>query len=413
MSPQIFILFSFSQDHFDRDIWSGMQFSPKITVNDFLLSRPSLQLYPVLRLMARRLKTDRRHRARCRSNLKIADKWKKNEFLSAPSDACFDIVAGPIGDASGLGRAARYEIAHLNTTFPPKMVIDTTKDQPGEILHRIFAGSLAAPKSIFFIGQPDTYERTLSYFPLGFLDQSWRVGHLVWEMPRFPKQWKFLNSILHRFQTPSLFSATAISSGLDLPCEISPYKVKLPPPSSLTKTRLGIEESAFLGVSIMDLRSCPARKNPLAHLHAWKMAFGNDVAFQLLIKAQFTKSTAYIRQQMLQLAGQNIRLIEGRWSDEDIAALFYLCDVYLSLHRAEGFGLTIREALEAGAATVTTNWSGPTDYLQEFPKAFPVPYSLQPYRDVFRHYEGEDLYWAEPELVPAVNHLKYLSQVSS
>lgn len=372
--------------------------------------REKLPGYPWIKLLAHRFKSTKRSYQRALLNKHIASVWKKDPSLSPPASNFFDVIAGPISDQNGLGRSARYDIDHLNTTRPPATIIDTAKSDPGEILARIRNGSLPAPKNLLLLGQPDTYAQTLSFFPPDFIAKSWRVGHLVWEMPYFPQEWKFLEAILHSFKTPSRYSAAAISSGLNLPYEVTPYKVKLTEPSQLSRQQLGFRSEIFIGLAIMDLRSCPARKNPLAHINVWKMAFGEDPNYQLLIKAQFTKTTSLERRSLLARMGKNVQIIEGRLTDADISALFRMSDVYLSLHRAEGFGLTIKEALESGVPTIATNWSAPAEYLTGYDHAFPLPYKMTPYRDALRHYRPKKLFWAEADLMAAADKLKELAR---
>ncbi|RUP08767.1 MAG: glycosyltransferase [Hyphomicrobium sp.] len=374
--------------------------------------REKLPGYPWIKLLAHRIKSSRRLHTRSLTNKKIASTWNKDPNLSPPIDDFFDIVAGPIGDENGLGRSARYDLNHLNANGPQPTIVDTTKCDPDELLRKIRNGSLAPPRKLLLLGQPDTYARTLSYLPPDFIARSWRVGHLVWEMPYFPQEWKFLEAVLHCFRTPSKYSAAAITSGLNLPCEVTPHKVQLTEPSQLSRAQIGLREDAFVGLAIMDLRSCPARKNPMAHINAWKLAFGDDPNFKLLIKAQFTKTTLLTRSSILRRLGKNIQLIEGRLTDADISTLFRMSDVYLSLHRAEGFGLTIKEALEAGVPTIATNWSAPAEYLNDYAHAFPLPYRMTPYRDMLRHYQSEGLYWAEADFVAAANILKTLADAN-
>ncbi|MBS0268404.1 MAG: glycosyltransferase [Proteobacteria bacterium] len=374
--------------------------------------REKLPGYPWIRLLAHRIKSSRRVHTRSLSNKKIASTWNKDPTLSPPTDDFFDIIAGPIGDENGLGRSARYDLDYLNANGPPATIVDTTKSDPGELLRKIRSGRLAPPRSLLLLGQPDTYARTLTYLPPDFIARSWRVGNLVWEMPYCPQEWKFLEAVLHSFRTPSRYSAAAISSGLGLPSDVTPHKVKLTEPSGLSRAQMGLRKDAFVGLAIMDLRSCPARKNPMAHINAWKLAFGNDPNFQLLIKAQFTKTTLLTRGSMLRQLEKNVQLIEGRLTDADISALYRMSDVYLSLHRAEGFGLTIKEALETGVPTIATNWSAPAEYLNDYDHAFPLPFRMTPYRDILRHYRSDGLYWAEANVIAAAEILKSLAHAN-
>ena len=160
-------------------------------------------------------------------------------------------------------------------------------------------------------------------------------------------------------------------------------------------------------MAIMDLSSCPERKNPLAHVKAWKLSFGNDPSAHLLMKVRFSKHTQYARKELIEEIGsaRNITLTEANFSDHGMSAFQKMADVYLSLHRAEGYGLNIHEMLEIGTPVIATGWSGNMDYMPYYRNAISVPYKLIPYSDPTFHYRGERLIWAEADIEAAANAL--------
>jgi glycosyltransferase involved in cell wall biosynthesis len=323
-----------------------------------------------------RRKQRRRYQRRLAEGDALARTWPKK-------CAEFDPLArlrfvGDTETINGLSRAYRYEVRRQIRKH------GTTHADSNQVL---------------ILGQPWDYPRLLADAPDWFHD-SYRIGLWVWELDQFPGDWKFALDIVHEIWTPSLFSANALRRGTDLPVRVVPHAVDCPEVSPLSRTEFGVREDQFLGLAIMDLAACPDRKNPLAHVRAWTLAFGNDTSCHLLMKVRFKKNTTFARRELLREIGRakNITLVEQVFSDRDMAAFQRMADVYLSLHRAEGYGLNIHEMLELGVPTLATAWSGNMDYMGRYPHSVPVPYELVPYKDRTFAYQGADLAWAEPDI---------------
>ena len=106
-------------------------------------------------------------------------------------------------------------------------------------------------------------------------------------------------------------------------------------------------------------------------------------------------------------SARNITLIESILRAEDMAALLASADIILSLHRSEGFGLVLAEAMQLGKVVVATNWSGNVDFMTR-ENSCPVGYRLVPAHDPQNTYEHPKLLWAEPDLTEAIHLLKTL-----
>ena len=190
--------------------------------------------------------------------------------------------------------------------------------------------------------------------------------------------WGFAFEIVHEIWTPSSFSAKAIQQAGNVPVKVVPHAVSVPDVEPMPRARWGVRDDQFLGMAVMDLSSCPARKNPLAHVRAWKLAFGDDPDVHLIMKVKFSNGTAFAREELMrEIEGaSNITLTEALFSDLRIAAFQRMADVYISLHRAEGYGLNIHEMLEMGKPVVATGWSGNMDFMPLYPRAIAVPTNL-------------------------------------
>lgn len=352
----------------------------------------------------------RRRKRFIRQGEEIAARWKKSASARRTTGGV-TLVVGPISDTNGLGRAARYELDRLRRECARLQVVDVRHETAESIQRRIAEGDLVPPDTLIVLAQPDNYKLVFPLFQPEFLAQAWRIGQLVWEMQYCPAEWMFVGNLLHEFWSPSRFSAEAIAGGLGLPYEIRPHPVIIPNVPPMERSRFGVAPDDFLGLAIMDLRACPDRKNPLAHVEAWKLAFGRNPTCKLLMKVRFQKRTQIVRQELLELTGdyENISLVEDVFTDNEVTAFQKMGDVYLSLHRSEGFGLNIAEALEIGLPVLATAWSAPVEYMPNYKNAVPIPARQVLYRDYLRTYSSrKKLTWAEPNIHYAAMMLRKL-----
>lgn len=214
-----------------------------------------------------------------------------------------------------------------------------------------------------------------------------------------PEDWRFAEALVHEVWTPSEFCAETFRRSLSVPVKVVPHAVTVPPnPGIDMRARLGIPEDAFMGLAIMDIRSCPERKNPWAHVRAWRNAHGNADNCILVMKLRVSRHTRVVLKELNELIGgaSNIRVLTEDMSADEIAALHRAADLYLSLHRSEGFGLNIYEALLLGKRVVATDWSANAEYGPRFPNYVGVPFRLVPYCDWTGHYADQDFLWADP-----------------
>jgi hypothetical protein len=319
-----------------------------------------------------------------------ARRYKKIDRVFDPSATLVAIVK--TDGVSGLARAYRYELSRR--------------------LDGIDSGHMQASGSTFLIlGQPRSYRKLLKNPPDGF-DAGYRIGFWVTEFEKIPPDWRFAFDIVHEIWTPSHFCAQAIRSQTDLPVKVVPYAVSIPDVPGMDRMLFGLRSDQFLGLAIMDLRTCPERKNPIGHVRAWRRAFGDDPGAHLLMKVRFGRRSRFVKDQLLGEIGDatNISLTEAVFDALNMTAFQKMADVYLSLHRSEGYGLNIREMLEIGVPTIATGWSGNVDFMPLYPHAVSIPFSFVPYSEPTFHYEGDNLRWADADLDAAAEALSRIRQ---
>jgi glycosyltransferase involved in cell wall biosynthesis len=253
---------------------------------------------------------------------------------------------------------------------------------------------------IFHSGGPQTASLIGSVLPAAA--RAWRIGYWAWELPDPPQGWRQCSDTIDEVWTPSRFSRDSLMRLLPKPVEVVPHYLPTEPRRLRDRTR------PFTVLAMADTRSSLARKNPVGAVQAFVEAFGDSADARLLLKltgpdeavGAFTAALGTLLQR------SNIEILRAHLDDAGLAALYARADVLLSLHRAEGFGLPMLEALARGIPVVATAWSGNTDFTHSS-NSVAVPYRLVPVEDPAAIYSGSS--WAEPDIAAAAAGLRRLA----
>ena len=182
-----------------------------------------------------------------------------------------------------------------------------------------------------------------------------------WELGRIPTEWLKLASRFDEIWSPSSFVASAFAENFDRPVRLVRQPVRLPaaPPAP----RSGRDTLRLF--TYLDFDSYGTRKNPTAVVNVFQAAFKptqRDV--ELIIKVRGADDRG-LRKWLSRTAGadRRIRVIDRTFNRTQMDELMASCDVFVSLHRSEGFGFGPAEALAAGKAVVATNYGGTTDFI--------------------------------------------------
>ncbi|MEI6701376.1 MAG: glycosyltransferase, partial [Actinomycetota bacterium] len=179
---------------------------------------------------------------------------------------------------------------------------------------------------------------------------------------------------------------------------------------------LGISPSTLVVLVSFDARSVANRKNPLGAIEAFRRAFGPDSAEAVLIVKAHSLSDdeVYANKLRAELAAVNGVLIDQPIADQEFTDLLGASDIYLSLHRCEGFGLGMAEAMLLGKPVVATGFSGNRTFMN-LGNSCLVGYTVRPLdaADLALHPDQMDAYdlgslWAEPDLDQAASWLRLL-----
>lgn len=194
----------------------------------------------------------------------------------------------------------------------------------------------------------------------------YNIGYWLWELEEFPDEWIPCFQCLDEIWAPSEFICDAIRKKTTLPVRCMPYYVDVHIGTIYDRKHFGIPEDKFLYLMMYDQSSCMERKNPIGVLNAFKMAFekeNENVGLVIKINNPTPESRKQIRSVLDGYT--NVYLIEETLSRDEVNSLTKCVDVVVSLHRAEGFGLVLAEAMLLGTPTVATNWSSNTEFMNE------------------------------------------------
>ena len=176
----------------------------------------------------------------------------------------------------------------------------------------------------------------------------------------------------------------------------------------MSRDQLGLPADRFIFLFYFDACSILERKNPWAVLRAFQQAFGKPTSDPLLVfklnnrdltvgrEAEFGLAAGIMDELQLALVQVNGLLLDKRLDRATTSVLMASCDCYVSLHRCEGFGLTMAEAMYFGKPCIATGYSGNMDFMTPS-NSYPVGYRLVPLAQNWGPYEAGDQ-WAEPEI---------------
>jgi glycosyltransferase involved in cell wall biosynthesis len=197
---------------------------------------------------------------------------------------------------------------------------------------------------------------------------------------------------------PTAFVQQAVAAIAPVPVFKVPHVVEFAIPQVPDRSRFGLPAGMFLALVMYDFDSYQYRKNPDAALVAFKKAVKSSGDAGLVIKTvnshNHPEQRAIIRDSVADM--KNVFFIDEFLGREDIYELEACCDVLLSLHRAEGFGLAPAEMMYLGKPVIATGWSGNMEFMTPM-NSYPVRYDLKPLERTLHPYEaGHD--WAEADI---------------
>jgi glycosyltransferase involved in cell wall biosynthesis len=232
-----------------------------------------------------------------------------------------------------------------------------------------------------------------------------RIGIWGWETNSIPQRWQRAYELVDEIWVYSRFMAENIGAVAPVPVIPLPPPVQ-PPSNPVEATRLDVPEDAFMFLFVFDYMSTIQRKNPVGLIEAFRQAFTPGEGPHLLIKTINAPLRPLAEEAVLWAAQgrADIRVVDRSLSASERDGLMAACDCYVSLHRSEGFGLTLAEAMSIGKPVIGTGYSGNLDFMNNS-NSFLVDYELGvvgPDCEIYPA-DGE---WAQPSVSHAAGLLR-------
>ncbi len=232
------------------------------------------------------------------------------------------------------------------------------------------------------------------------------VGVWFWETDLFPEYLRPALKYVDEVWVASEFVAEAIRAVTTTPVRTFPLPVERPPESAVTRGALDLPEDRFVFSFVFDFYSTMARKNPDGLVSAFTRAFRPDDGAFLVVKSMNGDRFSDDLRRLEEAAEgrPDIRIVDGFVPSDQVSAYTSLADCSVSLHRSEGFGLTLAEAMSLGKPTVATGYSGNLAFMSD-DNSYLTRYELTELSEDVGPYPAGST-WAEPDVAHAAELMR-------
>jgi hypothetical protein len=316
-------------------------------------------------------------------------------------------VVGYFNAELGVGEAARQIIAALDVSGVPVLPVHSgapSLSRQGHAFAQFDHRDAQFPVNLICINAdmlPDFANRAGERFFAG----RYSIGMWFWEVSRFPNEWHGSFDLVDEIWAPTAHIADALTPISPIPILTMRVPVQIPAIVPRSRIELGLPEG-FLFLFSFDYLSVFERKNPLAVVEAFSRAFLPGEGPSLVLKCINSEHDPAGHERLVVAAAEraDIHIIDRYVSPSEKDGLTAACDCYVSLHRSEGFGLGMAEAMYLGKPVIASGYSGNLDFMTE-ENSLLVDYRLVPVGPGAPPYpaDGE---WAEPDVEHAAKLMR-------
>ena len=323
-----------------------------------------------------------------------------------PTDPAIAIM-GFFNTASGMGVAARGMTRALADLSPRCISLSALSHTPripssGEWFATTRAITEGGADIALHVYNPDVFLRAVRTFGTRLLTHNHiNIAIAIWETESPPPLWADVLSAYDSVWSHSRFSARAIEKVIHRPVAVVPICIPAQPPRARLR---GDRHYVFL--SMFDRHSCLERKNPRAAIRAFRIAYKSlPTGTSAVLRVKCHSDTPPDVLEMLRHdAGEApVEFVATTLDDAGMEALWQDCVCLLSLHRSEGFGLPVAEALSRASPVIASRQGGVLDFTNDSGCMLVSgrPAALISRHGHYREWSG----WLDPDLEVAANHI--------
>lgn len=320
-------------------------------------------------------------------------------------------LIGHIRGDFGLGESCRLMAGALKESGIPFSICNVPLNGPAKETNTAWQSleQTELPYGINLIHlNPNELANSILRFDLKKLRARRNIAFWLWELPEFPEEWLYTFQLFDEIWTPARFITDTIKKYTDKPVYTMPYGLRSPKTAEgCGREYFRLPADKFLFMISFDGNSVSERKNPEGGIRAYIQAFSTEnTGVGLVIKATHESAASLERMRGLLDGYPNIYILTDSFSREVFNSLIACVDVYVSLHRAEGFGLVMAEAMLLGTPVIATNWSANTEFMDKGTACMVDAEIVELDRDHPPYHKGD--HWAQPDEVQAADYMRKL-----
>ena len=329
-------------------------------------------------------------------------------------------VIGPIHATSGLGQATRLSLDVLKASGRVPYAVDFGMDNPAPkgFASEFSVENATSPKEInLFHLNAEAIPLAAAYLSSSLYENSYNIGYFFWELDVIPKCHYLALDFLDEIWVSSEYNKEIYEKYASIPVRNVGMAVEpLPEAANVSRSVFGIDQESFVFLATFDSFSFVERKNPLGTIAAFQQAFptGTKENVSLILKTQnrtkvFDPHQLKVWRQIDSIISKDtrIKIVDQTLSYSNLLGFKKLCDAYVSLHRSEGWGFGMIEAMQLKLPVVTTAYSGNMEFCSN-KTAFLIDFDLvQPDPSEYIFVERGSR-WAEPHISSGAKAMRSL-----